>query len=172
MMQRMWPIVRTQRFSRRNVCPVARLSLLASVMLSCAAAATVPPPEIPVGRYSSVQALPTAAQADPLAAIVKLTFPESVDLVGAAVAQALKTSGYRVANDAATHAARSALFALPLPDVHRVLGPLSLRTLLETLAGPGYRLIEDPVHRLITFERCGDISPHRTAHASEMGRSE
>jgi len=171
-MQRMWPIVRTQCSSRRNPRPVARLSLLAGVMLSCAATATVPPPEIPVGRYSSVQALPTAAQADPLAAIVSVTVPESVDSVGAAVAQALESSGYRVADDAATQAARLALFALPLPNAHRVLGPLPLRTLLETLAGPGYRLIEDPVHRLISFERCGDISPHRTAHASEMGRPE
>lgn len=171
-MQRMWPIIRTQSSNRRSPCSAARLSLIAGVMWSCAAAATAPPPEIPVGRYSSVQALATPEQTDPLAAIVRVIFPESVDSVGAAVAHALETSGYRVADDAATHAARSALFALPLPDVHRVLGPLPLRAVLETLAGPGYRLIEDPVHRLVSFERCGDRSAHRTTYASEPGRSE
>jgi type IV pili sensor histidine kinase/response regulator len=25
---------------------------------------------------------------------------------------------------------------------------------LETLAGPAFHLVQDPVHRLVTFERC------------------
>ena len=123
-----------------------RLSLIVSMTLAGAVAAA--PAEIPVARYSSVQALPTPEQADPLAGVVSVSFPESVDSVGAAVVLALKTSGYRVADDAETEAVRTVLFGLPLPQAHRTLGPLPLRTLLETLAGPG--------HRLITFERCDD----------------
>ena len=46
------------------------------------------------------------------------------------------------------------LFALPLPEVHRQLGPMSLQQALETLAGPAFQLVEDPVHRLVAFERC------------------
>jgi type IV pili sensor histidine kinase/response regulator len=49
------------------------------------------------------------------------------------------------------------LFALPLPDAHRSLGPMPLQTALETLTGPAFRLVEDPVHRLLTFERCHSI---------------
>ena len=44
--------------------------------------------------------------------------------------------------------------ALPLPAVHRNLGPMPVKRELETLAGPAFRLVEDPVHRLVTFERC------------------
>ena len=29
-----------------------------------------------------------------------------------------------------------------------------LRDALETLAGPAFYLVQDPVHRLVTFERC------------------
>ncbi len=46
------------------------------------------------------------------------------------------------------------MFALPLPAVHRSLGPMTLRDALKTLAGPAFNLVQDPVHRLITFERC------------------
>ena len=46
------------------------------------------------------------------------------------------------------------LMVLPLPAVHRSIGPMSLKRALETLAGPAFLLIEDPVHRLVAFERC------------------
>jgi hypothetical protein len=29
----------------------------------------------------------------------------------------------------------------------------------ETLAGPGYRLVEGPVHRLVSFERYDAVGP-------------
>jgi type IV pili sensor histidine kinase/response regulator len=31
---------------------------------------------------------------------------------------------------------------------------MPLKRALETLAGPAFRLVEDPVHRLVAFERC------------------
>ena len=31
---------------------------------------------------------------------------------------------------------------------------MMLRDALETLAGPAFHLVQDPVHRLVTFERC------------------
>ena len=65
--------------------------------------------------------------------------------------------GYRLAPEAAADASREVLLALPLPGPHRALGPMPVQTALETLAGPAFRLVEDPVHRLVTFERCGAI---------------
>jgi len=35
-----------------------------------------------------------------------------------------------------------------------------LRDALETVAGPAFHLVQDPFHRLITFERC---APDRVA---------
>jgi type IV pili sensor histidine kinase/response regulator len=52
---------------------------------------------------------------------------------------------------------RSDLLGFPLPEAHRSLGPMSLQHALETLAGPAFRLVEDPLHRLVSFERCGSL---------------
>ena len=50
---------------------------------------------------------------------------------------------------------------LPLPDAHRRLGPMPLRLALQTLAGPAWRLLEDPVYRLVAFERCPNFAEVR-----------
>jgi conjugative transfer region protein (TIGR03748 family) len=170
-MQRMCPICRFSRSCHTYLRSAARFGLIVCATVSGTVAA-VSQPEIPIARYSSVQALPTREQADPLAEVVTATFPVSVESVGAAVVQVLKASGYRIADDGATQAVRTVLFGLPLPQAHQTLGPLPLRTVLETLAGPGYRLIEDPVHRLITFDRCGESSLSRIPNESDRGRSE
>jgi type IV pili sensor histidine kinase/response regulator len=111
--------------------------------------------ELAVARYSTIRPVPTIAQRDPLAGLVTTTFPNSVTLVGQAVDALLEPSGYRLASARAAPPARAMLFGLPLPDAHRALGPMPLRLALTTLAGPAFVLVEDPVHRLVSFERCG-----------------
>jgi len=118
--------------------------------------------EVQVGRYATVRAVPTLAQTNLLAAPVTVQFPGSVDTVGKAVAHLLRPSGYRLAADAVADPARAVLLGLPLPAVHRILGPMPLQSALETLAGPAYRLVEDPAHRLVSFERCPRSRPVRT----------
>ena len=81
-------------------------------------------------------------------------FPERIQTVGEAVRYLLQRSGYRLATAESIGPDTVALFALPLPTVHRSLGPMALKDALETLAGPVFHLVQDPVHRLITFERC------------------
>jgi type IV pili sensor histidine kinase/response regulator len=67
-----------------------------------------------------------------------------------------------------------ALFALPLPAVHHHLGPMTLREALETLAGPAFHLVQDPVHRLITFEQCAvkQVAAHETMYMSNVEESQ
>lgn len=113
--------------------------------------------EVQVGRYASLLPVPTHEQAELLTAQTMVKFPESVTTVGQAVAYLLRPSGYRLAPEAAADSSRAVLLALPLPEPHRALGPMPVQTALETLAGPAFRLVEDPVHRLVTFERCGAI---------------
>lgn len=110
--------------------------------------------EVTVARYSTVQLAPSLAQRDPLAAPVVSVLPASVTRIGEAVETLLGPSGYRLASPLAAEAERAELLDLPLPEAHRMLGPLPLRTALAILAGPAFRLVEDPVHRLISFERC------------------
>lgn len=110
--------------------------------------------EVPVARYSTVRPAPSGVQQDPLSAHVDVVLPATVTRIGEAVEALLAPSGYRLASAAAAAPERAVLLALPLPEVHRALGPLPLRTALQTLAGPAFTLVEDRVHRLISFERC------------------
>ena len=113
-----------------------------------------------VGRYRSVLAGPTDGQANLLSAMVNVEFPAGVSTVGAAVHYLLRGSGYQLAAEMAADPARSDLLGLPLPEGHRSLGPMSLQDALETLGGPAFRLVEDPLHRLVSFERCS--APRRS----------
>ena len=110
--------------------------------------------DLQVGRYSLFAATPTQAQAELLATTMTVRFPNRIQGVGEAVRYLLQRSGYRLANIEAIGPDTAALFALPLPAVHRNLGPMMLRDALETLAGAAFHLVQDPVHRLVTFERC------------------
>ena len=111
--------------------------------------------EVQVGRYTTVPAVPTLAQVNLLSAQITVRFPDSVVTVGQAVDYLLQPSGYRLAPVATADPSRASLLGLPLPGPHRALGPVPLQTALETLAGPAFRLVEDPVHRLVSFELCG-----------------
>lgn len=110
--------------------------------------------DIQVGRYSLFAATPTEPQAELLATTMTVRFPERIQTVGEAVPYLLQRSGYRLAIAEFIGPDTAVLFALPLPAVHRSLGPMMLKDALETLAGPAFHLVQDPVHRLITFERC------------------
>lgn len=109
-----------------------------------------------VGRYSAERAGPTIVQHDLLTVPISTRFPDSIRTVGQAVEAALMTTGYRLASPLNADLARAALLALPLPAAHREFRHSPLRTVLETLVGPAFKLIEDPAHRLVSFERCGD----------------
>lgn len=133
-------------------CRVLRLA--ASMSLLVAGTSSVYADELTVARYSTVRAMPTIAQQDPLAAPVRTTLPPSIVRVGEAMERLLAPSGYRLADSITAGPERATLLALPLPEAHRELGPVPLRVVLATLAGPAFVLVEDPVHRLISFERC------------------
>ena len=113
--------------------------------------------EMQAGRYSMWTLTPTKAQAEPLAVTVAVRFPEPVQTVGDAVQHLLDDSGYRLAGTPGS--ASHILLARPLPAVHRALGPLRLDQALQTLAGPVFQLVQDPLHRRVAFELCTQANP-------------
>ncbi|MCB1863231.1 MAG: hypothetical protein KDI47_16095, partial [Gammaproteobacteria bacterium] len=127
------------------VC-IAGLCVLASVNLKA--------DDAQVGRYSVIAAVPTKAQTDLLATTLTIRFPERIQTLGESVRYLLQRSGYRLAKIESIGPDTVNLFGLPLPAVHRSLGPMTLRDALKTLAGPAFNLVQDPIHRLVTFERC------------------
>ncbi len=110
--------------------------------------------DVIIARYSTIHPAPSLEQQDPLAAPVTVRLPATVSRVGEVVDLLLAPSGYRLAPAQAAAPERAELLDLPLPEAHRALGPLPLRVALKILAGPAFTLVEDPVHRLISFERC------------------
>jgi conjugative transfer region protein (TIGR03748 family) len=124
--------------------------------------------DVQVGRYASLVAALTGAQTNLLSTMVTVKFPSRVKSVGAAIRHLLRGSGYQLAAVSAADPGRFDLLSFPLPAAHRSLGPMPLHEALETLGGPAFRLVEDPLHRLVSFERCGPrmslSANHPTSH--------
>ena len=108
--------------------------------------------EVQVGRYQSVIMRAYENQVDLLSVVITRNLPEHVNTVGQAITHLLDGSGYRLLSPKLAESYRSHLFAMPLPQVQRQLGPLSLRQALELLGGPAFRLVIDPTYRLVSFE--------------------
>jgi type IV pili sensor histidine kinase/response regulator len=78
-------------------------------------------------------------------------FPRSVQTVGGALQHLLPPSGYQLADTRNVDPHVAILMSRPLPEVHRQIGPTTLQDALTVLAGEGWQLEVDPVHRLVSF---------------------
>ena len=104
--------------------------------------------ELVVGRYSRMGA---DAPRAPLSAPVLNAFI-AAQSVGDAVSLVLAGAGYRLALGRFTHPMQAELLAMPLPALHRDLSAMTALSALVALAGPGYRVMVDHVHRQVGFE--------------------
>lgn len=121
-------------------------------------------PEIQTGRYTAVPAAPTDAQQDPLQAVVVVEFPEEIRTVGEALRHLLVDTGYAMQDAIDWEIEVFDLVQHPLPQVQRLLGPLTVLDALETLAGPAFDVSIDRVHRQVALGLA--------AAAPERGRDE
>lgn len=103
------------------------------------------------GRYSFIKNIPPIDQLNPLKVVIKTKIPQSIDTVGATVKFLLTRSGYVLADESIMSKEAKALLRLPLPQVHRKIGPMTLDRALHTLSGSAFELVVDPVHRKITY---------------------
>jgi type IV pili sensor histidine kinase/response regulator len=144
--------------------PATPVIVIAAAILALGASVTVTSPvqadEVQVGRYSTLPALPSEEQSSLLAVMATITFAKGATTVGKALREVLHGSGYRLADLSASAPALGQLLTLPLPRVHHSLGPMHLNDAIQTLVGPAFELVEDPVHRLIGFALC---PPGRTS---------
>ncbi|TDG14979.1 pili assembly chaperone [Seongchinamella unica] len=110
-----------------------------------------------VDRYSELTAGPTLEQRDLLAATVAVSIPNNIASLGGALRWILRDSGYRLAADSAIPPEIHSMLKLPLPAGHRRLGPMPLKEVLALMVGPEFHIVQDPVHRLVSFERCNTV---------------
>ena len=115
-----------------------------------------------LGRYTLESSTPSRAQTDLLSATVKTKFPSQIATVGQAIDYLLQRSGYRLK---VTEDFRSTL-NLPLPHVHRKIGPLDLRSALKTLTGGVWGLQENSRDRVVWFQQSSSASKFPNSIAS------
>ena len=107
-----------------------------------------------IGRYTTLSPMQSVGLNDVLAEPVTASFEPTVTTVGEAVGIVLRGTGVSVSSESNASTERATLLALPLPTAHRDLSGRSVRGSLAILAGPAFKVVEDPVHRLVSFERC------------------
>lgn len=103
--------------------------------------------------------------------MVQVSLPRaSVTTVGEAVNYLLLRTGYRLADSPEAVSPPIPILSMPLPEVHRQLGPYSVRTALSVLVGAPFALSVDPAHRLVSF-RTASSEVSGTASATTRGRA-
>lgn len=102
-------------------------------------------------RYTMLELKASEYEKDPLSVPVQMSFPPTVATVGEAIEYALQHSGWTFVTFPEDRALNITL-SRPLPRIHRQLGMMSLRDLLQVLVGYTYTPIEDPVRRLYSFD--------------------
>ncbi|QEY16003.1 hypothetical protein D0C16_08445 [Cellvibrio sp. KY-GH-1] len=126
-----------------------KLVLLALLCSSTAVQAEQRENQVRTDRYTLVTAEARADQKSPLKSIVNLSLGKDVSMVGDALREVLKGSGYRWQSPDGQD---QLLNTLPLPSVIRELGPVTLNDALQTIAGEAWQLRSDTLHRVIWFD--------------------
>jgi type IV pili sensor histidine kinase/response regulator len=104
------------------------------------------------GRYSYVDVGAQAAQVDPMLAVIDVHVPPDIATVEDAVNYLLRRSGFNLLPAGPGESAVAYLLGQPLPDIHRHLGPVSLRDALLTLGGKAFMVNVDYVYRKVGYQ--------------------
>lgn len=102
-------------------------------------------------RYTMLELKASEYEKDPLSVPVQISFPPTISTVGEAIDFALKNSGWQFVAFPEDKALNITV-SRPLPKIHRQLGMMPLRELLQVLVGSTYTPVEDPVRRLYSFD--------------------
>lgn len=107
---------------------------------------------VQTGRYSSIKSQLTQAQRELLQVMITVSIPDEITSIGETIAYLLKRSGYQLMQPEAKQIELTKFFLKRLPDVHRHIGPMTLEDALIILTSPAFKLNNDPVRRLISYE--------------------
>ncbi len=125
--------------------------LLAAACLMTLATYAAAADSEPHARYTLHALSPRSDQVDLLSAVIETQFPKQVHTVSDSIDYILHRSGYQ---HLATRDIEQSL-QLPLPTSHRKIGPIDIRSALQTIVGNSWRLREDRRRRVIWFQLAG-----------------
>jgi len=107
-------------------------------------------PVVRYGRYTLVSTKPELAQQDLLAQIIDTRIPADMNpTVQQAMQHILRHSGYSLCP--AVDKPIATLYSRPLPAAHYRIGPVTLRTALQLLAGKAFVMNVDEIERQVCF---------------------
>ena len=129
---------------------VLPLALLCCLSVSAYAESVIPTDQaereqverVQTGRYSFVQNIPPVDQLNPLKVVIRTRVPQSINSVGQTVEFLLARSGYVLADASVLSEEAKVLLDLPLPAIHRTIGPMTLDRALNTLSGEAFELMQ------------------------------
>ncbi|HGX9192139.1 TPA: pilus assembly protein PilL [Escherichia coli] len=131
------------------------LAILILLIFNGVASASAVMPE--VVRYDRYLLVSTSPQQPPLEQLTTLSIPPGFHpTVGEALQYLLRDSGW---NLCLADARRAQLYGLPLPLSQYNTGPLRLKTALQLLAGPAWRITSDENHREVCFASDHSLPP-------------
>ena len=134
------------------------LAAMASLLGSISSAANL----TQINRYATVENKALAAQINPLLAVQKVHFPQSITTVHAALDHWLQYSGFQMAPITEQRPALRETMLLPLPSVVRDLGPLTVEEGLLVLVGKNvFTLSKDLLHRKVNFTLRPQFQPKK-----------
>lgn len=106
-----------------------------------------------INRYATVDNKPLSAQVNPLLAVQQVHFSQDIITIGQAMTYWLSYSGFRLSPTNNQPPSLQAVMRLPLPQIDRNLGPLTVKDGLEVLAGQQvFTLIHNPLLREVNFK--------------------
>jgi conjugative transfer region protein (TIGR03748 family) len=108
---------------------------------------------IQTGRYSYLPAKPRPEQLNPLLTVIDVHIPDGINTVKESTQYLLQFSGYQLSQTVKPESHVIALLSRNIPEVHRHFEQVVLRDALLALCGNGYRLLVDPVNRMVAYER-------------------
>lgn len=143
-----------------SVIPVLLSACVPAPQVQQTPATVAAPPAAPdvvhTARYTLVSLTPDEALRYPLRQIAHHSLPAStkkhpVPTRGDALKRWLEGSGYGLCLPVTADSRQ--MFASPLPDVQRTLGPLRIDTALQVIAGPAWTMSVDEISRTVCFLR-------------------
>jgi conjugative transfer region protein (TIGR03748 family) len=106
-----------------------------------------------INRYTTIANQPTAAQVNPLLAVVQYKFQPSIRTVGDAINAILQNTSYQLVPSDKLSKVVAENLQKPLPITVRTLGPIEIKDALIVLMGKDvFILVADPLHRLVDFK--------------------
>ena len=155
-------------FSQKAMLKHALYMLLPFIMvwqINAVASTNSKSKTISYNRYETSTILTHKKQTNPLLSTVTMTFSNSIVSIGEAMNYLLQFSGYQVMPEIDQKSALYYRLQQPLPFVNRTIHNMKIQEALRLFAGKSlFTLIQDPLHRYISFQMVKKAKPLWSEH--------